>query len=372
MIFTFIKCFYPYKKVLVVVCWVLFFQATYAEGKQQNDPYLRILNYSSELPKGLIEGRSAAFVWVEKENAQRTKWKELSEKAHTEIIATGTDVIGYFNLQDIFSGIETQKHFSEELIKREVKNLLIFEQKGGVYSLKITKFNDKSNFIDHGQSAWMAKHAGLIELLGEYRRAIGSSGQARKNFLMPETPEFFEDVGIVKGRRFEVFNRDLKLDKLAVPVFQPITDPGATGDAGGEEYQKIKLYQENWQADTSKLAQIMSEYPFDYGIIESEFDEKQLRNQGYQFILYSLHTSGKAIHELLNYKNDKNVTDYITIKKNTEKPILVTIPAHTNVYKYYIKHIYSGEIYLGEGWDAEETWEESLKNHIQGITEKVK
>lgn len=366
-------CTNTYRYLIGAVIFLLInFQLLASDSKPPDDPILRILNYSSELPKGLLQGRSAAFILVENENPKRTKWKMLAEKAHAIVVETGTDVIGYFNIQDVFSGLEPQKYFAEELVKREVVNLLIFEQSNDGVTLKVTAFNKKPTFIDHGQLAWRAKEAGLPELLGAYKRAVGSSGQQRTNFLMSETPEFFEDVAIIKKQRFEVFNRDLKLDKLAVPVFQHTALPGNGDNLAGEEYEKIRSFQEQWKADTSQLAAIMKAYPFEYGIIGSDFDEKKLRNEGYQFILYSVHTSGKAIHELLNYKHDKNVTDYITIKKGIEKPSLVTIPAHTNVYKYYIKHIYSGEIYLGEGWDAEESWQESLKNHLHGIMEKVK
>jgi hypothetical protein len=41
------------------------------------------------------------------------------------------------------------------------------------------------------------------------------------------------------------------------------------------------------------------------------------------------------------------------------------------VYKYYVKHINSGDIYLGEQWDGDDTWQDALFNHISLIINKL-
>ena len=336
--------------------------------------HLRLFNYNQEIPEGLLSTRSVAFVLVDDENEKRTGWKDLSVEAHKAMVRTGTDVVGYYNIHDVFAGIETQRYFSEDMLTREVKNILIIEKQRGSFSLKVTKFNGNPTFMDHGQNAWKSENVDLSEVLGDYRRAVGGSGQRRTNFLISDYPEFFEDTRLIKKQRFEVFNPDLKLDKLAVPVFPTLELPAAneSGAINNPVMKDIISYQQNWKVDSLELSAIMENYPFAYGIVTADLDEKKLREQGYQFILYYLHTSGKVIHELLNYKSDKNVTDYITIKPSGGKPDLVTIKAHQPVYKYYIKHIFSGEIYLGETWDAEENWQQALKNHIDGIKMRIK
>lgn len=361
-----------FKSMLMLVCFFCSSQTFSVVNSQVDDPYLRLLNYSSELPKGLVEGRSVVFVLLEEENPGRVRWKSLSSEAHQVIVGTGTDIVGYYNIKDVFAGLETQKYFAEDLVKREIDNIFILEKGKNFFTLKVTAFNKKASFIDHGQQAWISKQSDLSAVLADYRRAVGNSGQKRANFLMSDYPEFFEDTRMIRSRRFEVYNRDLKLDKLAVAMFQKILLPAGNQDQNSEELKKINQYRENWKRDSMALVNLMQEYPFEYGVVNNEIDEEKLRNSGYQFILYYLHTGGKAIHELLNYNNDMNVTDYITIKNAGDKPELITIPANTQVYKFYIKHIYSGEIYLGESWDAEESWQAALGNHINGIKTKVK
>jgi len=57
----------------------------------------------------------------------------------------------------------------------------------------------------------------------------------------------------------------------------------------------------------------------------------------------------------------------VTVKQNGGRAILRSIPKRAPVYKYYIKHIYSGDVYLGTGWDADETWQEALQNHMDNL-----
>ncbi|NJN41443.1 MAG: hypothetical protein HC811_03585 [Flammeovirgaceae bacterium] len=46
---------------------------------------------------------------------------------------------------------------------------------------------------------------------------------------------------------------------------------------------------------------------------------------------------------------------------------LKTIPKETVVYKYYIRHIDSGNTFLGTKWDADIRWEDALRNHIKNF-----
>ena len=336
--------------------------------------HLRVFNYNQEIPEGLLSARSVAFVLVENENNGRTVWKDLCVEIHEMMVRTGTDVIGYYHIHDVFAGPETQRHFTEDFLKREVRNILIIEQRQGAISLKITKFNEKANFMDHGQSAWKSESHELSELLGVYRRATGSSGQKKSNFLITDYPEFFEDARIIKKQRFEAFNQDLKLDKLAVPVFSDLILPSGSEAGSGADpiIQQIIGYQRQWKVDSLELTTMMEDYPFAYGIVSAEIDEEKLRVQGYQFILYYLHTSGQVIREMLNYDSGSNVTAGVGIKSTRDKGRLFDAGSHQLLYKYYIKHIFSGEIYLGDTWDAEENWQKALRNHIDGIKAKIK
>jgi hypothetical protein len=75
---------------------------------------------------------------------------------------------------------------------------------------------------------------------------------------------------------------------------------------------------------------------------------------------------------LLNYEVDEDDEYYITVKITKGKPSMRYIPTQAPVYKYYIKNLKTKNIYLGKNWDADETWQESLKNVLYNITLDLK
>ena len=124
------------------------------------------------------------------------------------------------------------------------------------------------------------------------------------------------------------------------------------------------------RSNNRQLAGMMKDiYPFDYGLIESVPDDLQeLRKDGYQFILLKMHASGETIKRLLDYEINPNQDQYVTQKRPTGGNMIIRrIPKEAPVYKYYIQHISSGRVYLGEQWDADELWSDALENHINNL-----
>ncbi len=316
---------------------------SFSSVAQQNS-FVRVFNYTSKTPKGLLTDRSVVFVNVDEENESRTNWKKIGTKTQPAFARMGIDVVGYFNVQDVFAGLETQRAFADFLLKRNINNILLIEKTGPQYTLKMAHFNEKPNFLDQGQKAWKTQGSGLDDILANLRIAVGASGMKRENFLVTNTPEFFEDINLFKRGRYEEYNRDLKLDKLAIPIFSQISIP----NNASEDTSEISNLNASLRRDSLDLISIMKSYPFQYGLVNPNKTEKELRNEKYEFVLYSLHTSESAIQNFLNYPKEK-------ISKSN-KPII----------KYYVKHIFSGEIYLGK-WDASTSWQQALRNHLEGI-----
>jgi len=103
-----------------------------------------------------------------------------------------------------------------------------------------------------------------------------------------------------------------------------------------------------------------------------DYDEKKLLSKGFQFVLMSVNTSGGEARQLLGYPFDNKVNELITMKKNALGELEIeAFPVQQTVFKYYIKHINSGDIYLGEQWDADVTWAEALTNHMNALMEKL-
>ena len=188
-----VRCLHlqPLSAVLVLIACLVLANGVVKADNGTPDLHLRLFNYTSEIPEGILSARSVVFVLIDDENKDRTGWKELAAKAHKNIVGTGTDVVGYYNIYDLFAGHETQSNFAQDMLKREVKNILILEKEQGAFSLKVTKFNEKPTFMDHGQNAWRSENIELSAVLADYKRAIGGSGQHRTNFLMADAPEFF-------------------------------------------------------------------------------------------------------------------------------------------------------------------------------------
>ena len=78
--------------------------------------------------------------------------------------------------------------------------------------------------------------------------------------------------------------------------------------------------------------------------------DDDIYNQGHQFALQIILGTGKTVRQMLNYETDPYETDYVTIKAGST---LNTLPVEAVVYKYYVKHVYTKDVYLGSRWDAD-------------------
>ena len=101
-------------------------------------------------------------------------------------------------------------------------------------------------------------------------------------------------------------------------------------------------------------------------------DEKKLLTKGFQFVMMRINSSGENVRKMLGYEVTRDVDALVTIKKDKEENVSIkSIPIDGLVYKYYIKHINSGDIYLGEQWDGDDNWQDAFNNHISAIIRKL-
>ncbi|MDQ3536905.1 MAG: hypothetical protein M3421_14900 [Bacteroidota bacterium] len=356
---------------------LIFLICNFFEANSQNIEHIfldepRFLTYNNELPKNLISSRTAVFITCPYGNPSKEQknWKEIAFEAHKGLKKSGIDAVAYYHFKDVLSGIDASRAFSEDLKKREIKNIIIIandpQGSSTKFSLIITLFSDDHKFIAHNQPAWKSEDQELSKILDNLYRQVNSGGLEKANYLIIDQPEFFEDTKINKGKRFEYYLSDLKLDKLAVPKFE-ITEGTAQkseGPLNNQVEEKLNRLKVSIEDDNSRLEGIMNAYPFEYEIVDGSRTEDQLRKAGFQYLLLRLNTSDQTIKDLLNYSVDKNASqEVLKYKKGgRSKP----------VYKYYIRHIYTGDIYLGNEWDAAETWHEALENHIFNMRKELK
>lgn len=315
----------------------------------------RALNYTSQLPEKLFYTKSVVFVNTPAQS-EKNSWKDLAQQAHSTFREAGVDAVAYYFFDDVRAGRDASRQLSEELTKREVQNIIVISQRDRGFTLLITPFNGETSFASNGQEAYKQEARGSDQLFLEFEKAAYRSGLEVQNHLINDQPEFFVGAGnVIRGKRFEAFAQDLKLDKLAVPKFQEadIVQDGFNQDENVA--QQIEQHNQN-------LENVMAEYPYEYDLVDPTIEEDKLRQNGYQYILLKLHTTKDHIQDMLGYKAQLD---------NKAKVGQQLDSIQTPVYKYYVKHIYTGDVYLGNVWDANKNWSDALSDYIRNMKDSL-
>ena len=303
-------------------------------------PVTSKLQFKETAPADLLSNRS---VVLHNHAFQQTELEEI-QKAFQQI---GIDAIAYFETDIVLAGKDISGAFAEYFNSRQIKYLIFFEKSLSGYEFVTTAYNQKADMINSGQSAWKVSGQRLSELLRTIFQDSWRS-QKKKNYLVNEFPETDITIDPFKGTRQEFFAIDLKVDNLAVPKF-------------GDEAMDTELEQ-FFQAN----------YPLKYKITDAGADEKILRSQGFSYVLCFVHTRSKAAKEILGYDMTRAESAYASVTYPSGQLQLKTIPAGTEVYKFYFRHIDNGNVFLGNKWDADITWQDALRNHVIGFKVEAK
>lgn len=321
-------------KVLFVVINSLLAIAVLAQPHHTEQEFLSRFKAQPALPEKLLSTRTVVGYSYFMTDAELKEIQGSFKK-------TGIDAVAYFKTDLLLAGKDVATAYSAYMNKRDVANLVFFQKSADEYKVFITTFNSKETFVEQDQNAWMAEDRVLTELLKKIYRAAGNLKNL--NFLVNEFPEANLSVDIITGRRSDFFAIDMKVDQLAVPKF------------GNEEMDK-------------ELEEVFkSSYPLKYKLTEPGLSERDLRKQGNLFVLCYVYTRGTVARSVLGYDTGKNESAFVSVTYPNGEPQLKTIPAETPVYKFYFKHIDSGNVFLGTKWDADLTWQEALKNQLIGF-----
>jgi len=295
----------------------------------------------TSLPEKLLSTRSAVFY------SYTFTDKEL-ESIQQTCQRSGIDAMAYFETDELLAGKDITVAYARYLIKREVTNLLFFQKSNKGYKVYMTEFNTKGTIVDQNQYAWVAEQTSLAELLRKIYQASGG-GTKRLNMLINDVPEKDMEISIIDGRRSDFFAIDLKVDELAVTK------------TGNPEMDKA-------------LEETFSNYPYKFKIAEAGTTDQELRKKGSLYVLCYVHTRGIAAKKLLGYDMSKSESAIasITYPDSSTTSQLKNIPSNEYVYKFYFKHIDSGNVFLGTKWDADITFEKALKNHYRAFKAELK
>lgn len=322
--------------VLTLFC----FYKSYSQISEEETRFLNQLKASSSLPEKLLTTRTVVFY------PYTMTEKELNS-IQSSFQRTGIDAVVYFDMDELLAGRDVTAAFAGYLDKREITNLAFFQKDGSGFKVYLTPFNNKTSIVEENQYAWIGEDAYLSELLTKIYRAAGG-GTKRKNMLINDAPETDLDVNVIQGRRSDFFAIDLKVDELAVPK------------TGNEAMDK-------------SLEEVFSTYPFKYKLTEPGLSESELRKKGFLWILCYVHTRGSIAKKVLGYGMSRSESAIVSVTYNENgESQLKNIPSEALVYKFYFKHIDSGNVFLGTKWDADTTWEQALKNQIKGFKMELK
>jgi len=314
----------------------LLFLASAAAGQLpfNEQQFLSRLKTEGTLPETLLNSRTVVFYPF-------TMTEKELEKVQKSFQRTGIDAVVYFENDLVSAGRDASVGLGSYLNKREVTNLVYFRKDADGYTVYITKYNQKANLVEQGQSAWMHRNRALdVMLQNLYRTA--ANALKKENLLINDIPEKGFDINIIEGRRNEFFAIDLKVDELAVPKF---------GD----------------EAMDRELEEIMKLYPFKYRLTEPGLSEGELRKQGFLFVLRFVHSRNKVARNLLDYDMTRSQSAIVSLSYDEDKQLLKNLSVNEVVYKFYFKHIEAGDVFLGTKWDADPQWQQALKSQLYGF-----
>ncbi|MFZ6014178.1 MAG: hypothetical protein ACOYXT_27800 [Bacteroidota bacterium] len=320
----------------------LLFCAYYSAWTQlpiDEQQFLTRLKPGGELPAKLLSTRTAVF----HPYTMNTKELEMLQQWFQRI---GVDPTVYFESDLVAAGRDVSVGLAEYLNKREITNLILFQKNETGFKFFVTEFNKKANLVEQNQYAWTSENKSLEELLRTLYRTAANSLK-RENLLINDVPETGFSINTIDGRRSEFFAIDLKVDELAVPKF---------GD----------------EAKDKELEEIMKSYPYKYKLMEAGMSESEMRKQGMMYVLRFVHARDKVAKNVLGYDMTKSQSAIVSVTYPDTQPQLKNIPANTDVYKFYFKHIDSGNVFLGTKWDADLTWQQALINQLKGFKAELK
>ncbi len=351
----------------------LFAQST--EVVQLGSPYA--VKRSDLLPDNLTSERSLVIISTPRVMIDNVpcidKWKEIVLSVHPTLRQIGVDPIAYIHITDLMSGAEITAKYHSLLALRRVENILIFTKTNNdeatTYQLTVTSYTGNGTFIKQGQNVWVESYPELSRLMLRMGRQVLRQKLVRSNFLVPESPEYLEDLPIFNGTKYENYPSRLLNQKLAVVPFSKVETKDIKDEAA---LDIINQYNSQIDASNMRLVEIMNDYPYKYEIV-NKIKMEDLYQAGYQYVLMSITSSGESAKRMLNYSTISKETHHMSSTFNSEGVAhLKRIPASGLVTKYYIKQTIVNDLHTGIAWDADLAWEAALKNFLGNLNQTLK
>lgn len=308
---------------------------SFAQLPLDEEQFYSRIKSGTVLPQNLLTTKTAVFYPY----TMTTKELELCQQSFQR---SGIDAVAYFVTDLLMAGRDVSVNTAQYLNGREIANLIVLKKTTTAFKLTLFEYNRKANFIETDAPTWVNENRLLAEVLKSLYLASANGGLKKENYLINDFPETGFSINAIDGRRNEFYAIDLKVDPLAVPKF------------GDETLDK-------------ELEEIMKAYPFKYTLTDAGLSEADLRKQGHLFVLRFVRARAKVAKQVLGYDVTKSESAIVSISYPADQPQVRNISVDAEVYKFYFKHIDSGNVYLGTKWDADETWQQAIVNQLRGM-----
>lgn len=259
----------------------------------------------------------------------------------------GIDAVAYYPTDWVLANADVTRAFAATWNERGIGMLVLAEKTDARFEFYLTPYNGKRTLVENQQAAWRVDHTALNELLLTVYRDSWAR-QKKENFLINAFPEAGALPNFIEGRRMELYAMDLKVDYLAVPL---------TNDSTINQTLR-EFFQNN--------------YPLRYKFVRLPENERDLRKQGFHFVLKYAYGRGEALRQVLQYDMAKRERAYASTTYPNGLSQIKMIPAERPVYKMYFKQIESGHVYLGAKWDADEDLLSAVRNHVKALKAELK
>lgn len=348
---------------------------------QENITGYTFLNYVDSIPSNLLDTRTVVIIDVpdKRSTGTRNNWKELAQVAHTSLGIIGIDATIYMHYDDLFSGYESQRAFARYLYDRDIQNVIflkhLYDYGTGKqqFVMVVTPFNKKVSVISQGQSAWRMQLDDLDDMLNSFYKYVAMNISEGSNNLIAEVPEFYADVAIIKGKKQKSLSTDLKKSKIAVPLFEKRRIPSdiPTDPVNQIALDDVEAWNSSVELKNSELKSICANYSYNIEFVNFSHGLDSIKGRRIDYVMMWMHTNGKTIKGLLDYQVEENETEYVTLKHLAEGTVLKRIPVDADVYKFYIKRLYNNDVFLGEDWDADLSWQDALRNYLDHMKKEL-
>lgn len=318
----------------LILTWSAGAQPSYEENKLTAN-----LTFGSSLPGGLLSGRSLVLY-------EPSYTSQELQEAQKYFQQAGIDAVSYIDIDYVLAGPDPSRVFAGYFNTRVIKFLIILQKNGKEYQSIFTEYTGTKNFVSKEKTAWKQSNTSLVELLRTiYRFAI--STQKKENYLINDVPETGFLLNFFR-QQAEKFPLDVRNYKSAIPRW-------------GNE------------ADQKELEAILNEnLPVKYEFVDPDLTDAELEGKGYRLVLRFVHTRGDVAREILGYDATQKSSSLLTTYFVNGEAKIKTIPAKQMVYKFYFKNPEYGNIFVGSKWDADETWQDALKNLIYSLRSELR